>query len=172
MIFQFGLSLRPQLQKRHLVRGPCYIAARSAYQLWNGIIFNKIQRWLATTANESGQAEQSVAQRTQKGKPKRRNVNYTYDEDALIVSLRSRRVGWSGIQSSLPSRTINSLRHRWEHHLRPNKDFEFERLKGPYTSADTAKIKRLRTAGTPWKQIQEEHFLNAKHKRLLFTLPM
>lgn len=108
-----------------------------------------LSRWYSTTQSTS---QRGPSQQRTKKRP------YSAEEDSVIRQLRSQRSSWKDIQERLPHRTAYSLRKRWEQHVRPDVDFEGERLIVPYSQTDAKRLVRLRDSGLSWQNIRDQHF--------------
>lgn len=155
MIFLFGLTIKPGL---FVTRQSHSFPARRSFEGGRGSWIKGNRVWFTTTLKKPAHTKQPALRRAPSREPNKRLYRYTKEEDAIITALRSQRTGWTDLQKALPHRTIHGLKHRWAHYLRPNVDFESERLCVPYTTSDEEKMTQLRQAGLTWKQIQQAHF--------------
>lgn len=152
------LSFSPSITSRHLL---CSFAGESQIHLCKSYTLGAFSAngfRLYTTTRPRGQRNG-----TQRGGKKGKRY-YTTEEDALIIDLRTRqRLGWKAIQESLPYRSANSLKCRWQIHLRPNMDIESSiPLLVRYSKAEAKRLFELRRNGLSWQKIQREHFPKRK----------
>lgn len=106
----------------------------------------------STTSTGSGAEEARLAP----AMPKRPKRNFTKEEDRIIANLRSKNTSWPKIKQQLPHRSESSLRQRWETRLRPEADFEHERLIPDFTPSEEESLSRLKSAGCSWFEIKKK----------------